>query len=146
MKAIDVAKYIVNRCIKNEHPISNIQLQKLLYFVQLKFLQTKREFLIDEEFEAWRFGPVIREVYDNYCLNGAYLITTIQKEDELVDKNSLHQVDGTIDHYSNDYPWNLAAISHRENGAWYKVYHTGMYKPVIPKESILEEALAVTVN
>ncbi len=35
--ALDVAKYIITYCKKNQKPISNLKLQKLLYFVQSQF-------------------------------------------------------------------------------------------------------------
>ena len=32
-EAMDVANYIVNYCIDSGHPVSNLKLQKLLYYV-----------------------------------------------------------------------------------------------------------------
>ena len=29
--AIDLSKYIVSKCVKDGHPVSNLQLQKILY-------------------------------------------------------------------------------------------------------------------
>lgn len=33
--AVDLAKYIINKCVKDEVPISNIQLQMILYCIQI---------------------------------------------------------------------------------------------------------------
>ena len=68
-KAIDVAKYIVNKCIDDGYPISNLQLQKILYFIQRYYLQ-KDDQLFDDDFEAWQFGPVIPAVYYKFCGQG----------------------------------------------------------------------------
>ena len=65
-KAMDIAKYIINKCTVDNHPISNLQLQKILYYVQKKFLDNGR-IAFDDEFEAWQFGPVVPEVYSRYC-------------------------------------------------------------------------------
>lgn len=35
--AMDIAKYAVNRQYKSNRPISNLQLQKILYFLQIVF-------------------------------------------------------------------------------------------------------------
>ena len=35
--ALDVSKYIVSKCTRDGHPISNLQLQKILYYVQRAF-------------------------------------------------------------------------------------------------------------
>ena len=37
--ALDFAKYIVKKCIDDGHPISNLQLQKILYYIQKDFLR-----------------------------------------------------------------------------------------------------------
>ena len=33
--AMDIAKYIIDKCIDDEMPISNLQLQKILYYLQV---------------------------------------------------------------------------------------------------------------
>ena len=37
--ALSMAKYIIDKCTKDEYPISNLQLQKILYYIQREFLQ-----------------------------------------------------------------------------------------------------------
>ena len=37
--ALDIAKYIITKCNKDGFPISNLQLQKILYNLQKFFLQ-----------------------------------------------------------------------------------------------------------
>lgn len=39
MKALEVAKYVVTKCNKDKCPISNLQLQKILYYIQHDFLK-----------------------------------------------------------------------------------------------------------
>ena len=36
--AMDLAKYIVSKCYYDGCPISNLQLQKILYYIQKEFL------------------------------------------------------------------------------------------------------------
>ena len=38
-KALDLANYIVDKCIKDDAPITNLQLQRILYFIQKDFPQ-----------------------------------------------------------------------------------------------------------
>lgn len=55
--AVDLAKYIINKCVKDEVPISNIQLQMILYCIQKEFF--KRDTLaFGNSIETWQFGPV----------------------------------------------------------------------------------------
>ena len=68
--ALEIAKYIIDKCTKDNCPISNLQLQKILYYIQREFLQ-QGEIAFPEEIEAWQFGPVVPEVYRQYCGFGA---------------------------------------------------------------------------
>ena len=54
-KAIDIAKYIINKCTIDQHPISNLQLQKILYYVQKAFLE-KNMVAFDDEIEEFDGG------------------------------------------------------------------------------------------
>ena len=37
--ALELSKYIVTKCINDGKPISNLQLQKILYYIQRDFLK-----------------------------------------------------------------------------------------------------------
>lgn len=47
-------------------PISNMKLQKLLYYEQGYHLAYYGTPLFDEEIEAWKFGPVVPQIYEKY--------------------------------------------------------------------------------
>lgn len=51
--AIDLSKYIVSKCVIDGHPISNLQLQKILYYIQKDFLQ-RDEVAFSDNIEAWQ--------------------------------------------------------------------------------------------
>lgn len=61
-RAEDVAAYIINKQVDDGYPISNLKLQKILYFVQAEFLVSKDEPCFDDVIEAWDFGPVVESV------------------------------------------------------------------------------------
>ena len=73
-KAIDLANYIVEKCIKDDNPITNLQLQKILYFIQKDFLKRGTRAFSDD-IEAWKFGPVVPNVYFYFCGFGAMPIS-----------------------------------------------------------------------
>ena len=70
MKAIELAQYIVNKCIYDGHPITNMQLQNILFCIQKDYLQHGR-IAFNDDFEAWTFGPCIPEVFYHYSGFGA---------------------------------------------------------------------------
>lgn len=65
-KAIDIAQYVVNYAIDTDRRISNLKLQKILYYIQAAFLVEKNEPCFEDNIVNWKHGPVIETVYDNY--------------------------------------------------------------------------------
>lgn len=43
--------------------ITHLKLQKILYFAQSAFLSLERGALFNEKIEAWKYGPVIPDIY-----------------------------------------------------------------------------------
>lgn len=64
--AMDIARYIINFCIDIGNPISNLKLQKILYYVQAAFMIEECEPCFNEEIAKWRHGPVVIDVYQSY--------------------------------------------------------------------------------
>lgn len=64
--AMDIARYVINYCIDKKKPISNLQLQKILYYIQAAFLVEEGKPCFEEDIVRWRHGPVQKEVYNNF--------------------------------------------------------------------------------
>ena len=47
-------------------PITNLKLQKLLYYAHAWFLAANNKPLFEEDIEAWPWGPVVRNIYLNF--------------------------------------------------------------------------------
>lgn len=67
LSIFDVAKYFARK----EEKIDNTKLQKLCYYAQGWHLGLKGEPLFDNDFEAWVYGPVCRELYTEIRYNNA---------------------------------------------------------------------------
>jgi|SRR6267154_838676 len=61
-----VAERIISLSYEKQSPISNLKLQKLLYYSQAWCLAFQRKSLFDEEIEAWVHGPVVPAVFRYY--------------------------------------------------------------------------------
>src|SRR5262249_8109575 len=64
--AQDVADYIIWSSHESGSFISNLKLQKLLYYVQAWHLAVFQRPLFPEKFQAWVRGPAIPEIYERY--------------------------------------------------------------------------------
>lgn len=69
--AMDIARIIINYSHKKKNPVSNLKLQKLLYYVQAAFLIETGDVCFDNEIICWQHGPVVREVYNRFSSFGA---------------------------------------------------------------------------
>ncbi|MGN6423811.1 MAG: type VI toxin-antitoxin system SocA family antitoxin [Asticcacaulis sp.] len=112
--------------------LSNLRLQKLLYFTHCNYLFEYSRPLIYGYFEAWQYGPVSAPVYSAFKLAGAGDIEFRAKKfdvfsgemlslDSLSDKQAIAVIRKVLDwskHLSNA---QLVDISHAKGGPWDKV-------------------------
>jgi uncharacterized phage-associated protein len=61
-----VADYFISFSREHGDPISNLKLQKLLYYAQAWFLAIHGRPLFDERIEAWVHGPAVPPVYGRF--------------------------------------------------------------------------------
>lgn len=120
-KASDIAKWFLahNRIAMTENgaeDISNLKLQKLLYYAQGCVLALTSKRLFDDSIEAWTHGPVVPSVYQEYKIYGSNGIIF----DDTFDFNSvdtetsrvLIQVYEVFGQYS---AWKLRNMTHNES-------------------------------
>lgn len=106
-----------NRIVRDEadaDSISNLKLQKLLYYAQGCYLAITNKPLFDEEILAWKHGPVVYEVYQDYKKYGSYGIPDDKLEIVDIDEyteNILNQVYDIFGQYS---AWGLRNMTHQE--------------------------------
>lgn len=135
--ALQLAKYIVSKCIEDKHPISNLQLQKILYFVQREFLQKRGHSAFKDDIEAWRFGPVVPEVYYYFCGFGAMPISHLYGTHK-IESADAPLIDGIIESRRSQRPWDLVNETHRPGSAWDQTYRNGD-RGIIPVDLIRDE-------
>lgn len=136
MKGLKVARYIVEKCYRDGKPITNLHLQKILYFVQGEYYHATGEFLIDDDFLAWQYGPVLREVYDEYSWH--YSSRIYETYDVKIDEDILTVIDPIIEAKRRKTAGALVNESHKPGGAWDQVYDENK-ETIIPKRLIKQE-------
>lgn len=62
----DITNLILDTADERQLPITNLSLQKLLYFIHGWFFAIFEEPLIKSKFEAWQYGPVQRVIYNQF--------------------------------------------------------------------------------
>ena len=96
---LDVCRYVINYSNDKDYGISNLKLQKILYFIQAYFLISANKKCFEEKIEAWDFGPVVPEAYREYKQFGSGDIPTVTS---IVDFNEDNIWDSTVWQYKDD--------------------------------------------
>lgn len=71
---ITVCHYIAYYCHLRGYELTNLRLQKILYFLQLLFLDKIGKPCFNNRMEAWDLGPVVPDAYHHYKKYGAQFI------------------------------------------------------------------------
>lgn len=112
--ANDVAKYVINAFHEREDLITNLKLQKLLYYVQGWYLGLYGKEIFSEDFEAWVHGPVVPAVYHQYKSYRWYPITEEIKDISNISFDIRNHIDEVLNLYGTDTGWELERRTHLE--------------------------------
>lgn len=115
--------------------ISNLKLQKLLYYAQSAFLALKNIPLFSNDIVAWDHGPVVEEIYHKYKNYGSQDINEF--EEVYIDKETekvLTEVYNVFGEYS---AWGLRNLTHQEK-PWMNTSKNAIISQQLMKESFEE--------
>lgn len=116
--------------------MSNMKLNKMLYFAQAHHLAATGTALFDDDVEAWDHGPVVYDVYSRFSsFRGAAIqMETVPAAPELdeVAEDILDQVWAI---YSQKTASQLRAMSH-DDAPYLEHYTQGAHRTVMPSEEI----------
>ena len=146
---MEVAKFFIDYGEKSGNPMTNMRLNKLLYFAQGAYLARTGSPLFDNDFVAWTYGPVVCDVYDRYKQYGN---ATINESEMSFERNNFSEVEYetllnvvcACDDFTTS---QLVKRSHRSGGAWdtTKKGSSKESSKVINKERIREEFATVDI-
>ena len=124
MSALNVSKYILGKVNRSnfaefDEGVSNLKLQKLLYYAQKTHYSVYDEPIFSEQLEAWQHGPVVAKVHQQFKKYGSKAIDIIGEESFIQERESivykkLMILDFVWDKYSPYEAWALRDLTHRE--------------------------------
>lgn len=123
-KARDVARFFIDLAQKRaEHQLddrmTNLRLQKMLYFAQGWSLARNGKPLFEEKIEAWPYGPVVPEVYHEYAWAGSQGLSERNEvsRDRFTDEEYALLLD-VAQRYAEYSTSGLVSLSHAQEGPW----------------------------
>ncbi|HEN5507481.1 TPA: SocA family protein, partial [Legionella pneumophila] len=107
-----IADYIILYFQEHGEPLTNLKLQKLLYYAQGWYLALYNKPLFDDKIEAWVHGPVIPAAYHSFKQYGYGLIDEKPSFPNLSPKIRSH-LDEVIDVYGSYSAFELEHLTHQ---------------------------------
>lgn len=136
--AADVAKYIITLCYKAGKPVSNLKLQKMLYFLWVDFYKKTGRMLFRDNICAWQLGPVVPGVYYDYCSYAGSPICEVYGSE--IEDEDAEEMDTIIFKYMDTPANELVNRTHEPGTAWDMVYKNGAGKrKIIPFDLIIKK-------
>lgn len=136
-----IANFILDYAETKSKPLSNLSLQKLLYFCHAWYLAKYHRPLIDEAVEAWGHGPVYRSAYR--CFRQAqrnpisFRATKLDFAsgktiivEECIRDSDKEFIKNIFDLYANFTARQLRELSHEEGGPWHRIWQASKNKPI----------------
>lgn len=128
-----VANFIIKIAMEKDNPVTNLKLQKIMFFLQGYSLSKYEAPLINGNFSKWRYGPVEENVYRNFKNNGAIPITyeykvanikdgiihvhTVKMDNNILNSNVVNDFKKIVGRLVAIEPWKLVEMTH-SHSSW----------------------------
>lgn len=136
--AITVADHILKRAKANGKLLTPLQLMKLVYIAHGWSLAVREKDLFPDRIEAWKYGPVIPDLYQATKRFGRTPIPAdlIDSNPSGLDPEAAAFVDDVYDKYGALSGIALSNLTHKSGTPWDQLYYEGVYNTEIPDEII----------
>lgn len=130
---LDICYYIIKYSNDKDYGISNLKLQKLLYFIQAWFLVNAHRPCFKEKIEAWDFGSVVPEVYKEFSQYACMDILSVRRYfnhgtwelesiDALICETDKYLINQVVDRFANYTATDLLNLIHHQK-PWLDAYY-----------------------
>jgi uncharacterized phage-associated protein len=114
--------------------VTNLAVNKIVYFLHGHYLAKTGKPLVEEHFEAWQHGPVLYTLFNSFKKHGDQPIDSLAKKmdfrlgqltdvDEILEEQDLGIIWQYINIYTRASVSQLYEWSHVKGGPWYKTWN-----------------------
>ncbi|MBN3758552.1 DUF4065 domain-containing protein [Paraburkholderia sp. Tr-20389] len=133
VSALQLAGEIIRRSGARGRLLTNLSVQKLAYFCHGWHLALRHTPLVDENFAAWKFGPVLPSVYHKLKVFSSNpippshpLVSATNEVPVPLDEQSGQIVDKVLELYDGYTGAQLVNMSHVDTGPWAEAWAVGI--------------------
>lgn len=117
------AYYLIHKFNENNKQVSNMQIQKLMYFFEAYYMNLHRDIekLYECNFHAWAFGPVAIPLYKEFRKFGNNPIILTEENIRLgneISQEKKELLDIIYKVFKDFKPIQLVGLTHMENSPW----------------------------
>lgn len=131
-----IANFVLDFCDARDRKVTNLALQKIVYFCHVWSLIEMDKPLVRHKFEAWEYGPVLPYLYREFkiydrlpILKRATHIDPTDGKFRVVpyafDQETELLLEKVVSFYSRIRAGELVDLTHSEGGPWYTVWNHG---------------------
>jgi uncharacterized phage-associated protein len=142
--SLSIANEFLERARRERRSLTHMQLQKLVYLAHGWNLAVNGRELIEDEFEAWDFGPVVRKLYAALARYGRSNISRMirwgddspfmsddaETASAVLDQEETDVLNKVWEEYKGFEAFKLSALTHAKNSPWFNVYEKGKNKVI----------------
>lgn len=125
-KSLAVAQHILKKCHQlHDDAVTPMQLIKMVYVAHGYMLGRYGEPLLEEPVEAWRYGPVVRSVYEavrQYQSSPVRAVSGAQRWRQRFTDDELEVMDDVAEIYGNVDGISLSAATHKPDTPWSRTW------------------------
>ncbi len=149
-EARKVCNFVLSRYDAAGFAVTNLRINKLLFFMHIEALRRNPEGLIRNHFEAWQFGPVVRPVFEAFKHHGEKFISApatyldyASGQMKPIPYDEISSADAELicrvfEEYSRFTTGQLVSLSHETGAPWDVIYQACLREkslsPRIPNE------------
>ena len=132
-----IANSLIEIAEQYGYPMSIMRLLKLAYMAHGWALAIYDEPLVNENVQAWKYGPVIPIIYYVFRPQGIYGLKAVPilKEHPITEDIRDH-METVFELYENLSDGQLTQLTHINGGPWHQKYEPGKLGIIIPNELI----------
>ena len=109
---------------------------KLTYIAHGKHLAETDTPLFLNKIQAWRYGPVIVDVYHAFCSQGMKVTVPLPNMPDVIDSSDTELLEEAWDKYGKLPPFRLSRLTHVSEGPWDIAVEIGGWYAEIPDKLI----------
>ncbi|WP_022969306.1 Panacea domain-containing protein [Arenimonas oryziterrae] len=127
--ASTVANFFIDKASSEGRAVTPMQLIKLVYIAHGWHLGYFSKPLINETVQAWRYGPVVKSLYDKVKRYGSGAVsepvqtTSVPWSRDTLDAQTQSLLDSVWSAYAGFSGIQLSAMTHQLDTPWYEAWH-----------------------